>query len=77
MPSMQPNKPPKSGWIKFGEYYSLAFVLPSSVAAGWIIGTLLDRWLGTSYLYLVCLLLGIAGGMIHVIRFAQRDKDSS
>jgi F0F1-type ATP synthase assembly protein I len=69
-----PERKEKSFMMRFGEYSQLAFILPSMIVAGWLIGGLLDRWLGTSYLYLVFLLLGIAGGLIQVIRFAQRDK---
>jgi F0F1-type ATP synthase assembly protein I len=64
----------KSFWVRYGYYSQLAFILPSSIFAGWLIGGLLDRWLGTTYLYMVFLLLGIAGGLIQVIRFALRDK---
>lgn len=64
----------KPFWIRYGYYSQLAFILPSSIFAGWLIGGLLDRWLGTTYLYMVFLLLGIAGGLIQVIRFALRDK---
>ncbi len=65
----------KSPWIKFGEYYQLAFVLPTMVFVGYAIGYGLDKWLGTHFLYMVFLLLGIAGGLIQVVRFAQRQKD--
>jgi F0F1-type ATP synthase assembly protein I len=64
----------KSFWVRYGYYSQLAFILPSTIFAGWIIGGLLDRWLGTTYLSMVFLLLGIAGGLIQVIRFALRDK---
>ena len=70
----QPKRKEKPFMVRFGEYSQLAFILPSTIVAGWLIGGLLDRWLGTTYLYLVFLLLGIAGGLIQVIRFAQRDK---
>jgi ATP synthase protein I len=64
----------KSWWIKFGEYSALAFLLPTSTFVGYAIGYFLDKWLGTSFLYMVFLLLGIAAGMIQLIRHVQRDK---
>jgi F0F1-type ATP synthase assembly protein I len=64
----------KSFMIRFGEYSQLAFILPAATFVGYLIGYLLDRWLGTNFLYMVFLLIGIAGGLIQVIRFAQRDK---
>ena len=64
----------KSFWIKFGEYSQLAFLLPSTIFVGYAIGYLLDKWLGTKWLYMVFLLLGIAAGLIQTIRFVNRDK---
>ena len=74
-PERVKNPEEKSFWIRYGYYSQLAFILPSMIFAGWLIGGLLDRWLGTTYLYMVFLLLGIAGGLIQVIRFALRDKN--
>lgn len=64
----------KSFMVRFGEYSQLAFILPAATFCGYLIGYLLDRWLGTRFLYMVFLLFGIAGGLIQVIRFASRDK---
>jgi len=49
-------------------YSSLALVLPASTFVGWIIGALLDKWLHTTWLYLVGLILGIAAGFVQLIR---------
>ncbi|MDZ4799220.1 MAG: AtpZ/AtpI family protein [Bryobacteraceae bacterium] len=65
----------RSFWIKYGEYSQLAFALPASIGVGWLIGTWLDTKFGTSFLYLVFILIGIAGGLIQVVRFVQRDKN--
>jgi F0F1-type ATP synthase assembly protein I len=56
------------------QYLSLAFLLPASTFVGYLIGYLLDRWLGTTFLYLVFLLLGIAAGLIKLIQQFQRDS---
>ncbi len=56
-----------------GRYTTLAFVLPSSTLAGYIIGYLLDKAFGTHFLYIVFLLLGIASGFVQLIRQIQRD----
>ena len=71
---MAPNKP-KTFWVKVGEYSALAFALPTATFVGYIIGYLLDRWLGTTFLYMVFLLIGIAAGLLQVIRHVQRDRD--
>lgn len=56
-----------------GTYTSLAMLLPVATFVGYAIGYFLDRWLGTSYLYIVFLLLGIGAGFVQLIRQLQRD----
>ena len=63
----------ESLWVQIGRYSQLAFALPAATVVGWIIGALLDRWLHTSFLYLVGLLLGIAAGFIELVRTVSRD----
>jgi F0F1-type ATP synthase assembly protein I len=69
-----PQREEKSFMVRFGEYSQLAFILPATTFVGYLIGYLLDRWLGTDFFYMVFLLIGIAAGLVQVIRFAQRDK---
>jgi F0F1-type ATP synthase assembly protein I len=74
---MKSDRPPseRSFIVKFGEYSQAAFILPASIFVGYAIGYMLDKWLGTTWLYMVFLLLGIAAGLVQVIRFANRHKD--
>jgi ATP synthase protein I len=76
MPEEPLKKPPpkKSGIVVVGEYSALAFILPSSIVAGWLIGAWLDKMFGTTYLYMVFLLLGIVGGFINIFRFLNRKN---
>ena len=67
-----PNKN-KSPWVEFGRYSQLAFMLPAATVAGWLIGSALDKWLHTSWISVVGLLLGIAGGLIELIRVLLRE----
>lgn len=53
-------------------YTAIATVLPASILAGYLIGSLLDEWLGTHSLMIVFLLLGIAGGFVQLIRELKR-----
>jgi len=64
----------RSVWAEVGRYTSLAFVLPACVLVGYLIGHLLDRLFGTSFLYIIFLLVGIAAGFIELIREVQRDS---
>jgi F0F1-type ATP synthase assembly protein I len=68
------NERRKSGWVTAGEYSALGFVLPSCIVAGYLIGGWLDRVFGTTYLYLVFLLLGIVGGFIQIFRFVNKKN---
>lgn len=71
MPSPPPDdrdSQKRSFLVLAARYSSLALALPASTFIGWVIGTLLDRWLHTSWLYLVGLILGIIAGFIELIR---------
>jgi F0F1-type ATP synthase assembly protein I len=51
-----------------GKYLELAMLLPISTLVGMGIGYGLDRLFGTSFLYLIFMVLGTAGGIIQLIR---------
>jgi F0F1-type ATP synthase assembly protein I len=78
---MPPSTPPsgrdprnkQSPWVQVGRYSQLAFMLPAGTVAGWLFGSLLDRWLHASWISVVGLLLGTAGGLIELIRTISRD----
>jgi ATP synthase protein I len=50
-------------------------MLPASTVAGWLLGSALDRWLHTSWISVVGLFVGIAAGMIELIRTVLRDTE--
>ncbi|HWP85977.1 MAG TPA: AtpZ/AtpI family protein [Terriglobia bacterium] len=64
----------KSAWAQVGEYASLGVALPATTATGYFLGVLLDHWLGTDFLYLVFLILGIAAGFLEIYRIATRNS---
>jgi len=64
----------KKPWpVLVGEYTSLAFLLPVCAVLGYGIGYLLDREFGTTWMYLPGLILGIAAGLVQLIRQFMRD----
>jgi F0F1-type ATP synthase assembly protein I len=63
----------KNPWLQVGRYSQLAFMLPAGTVAGWLLGSALDRWLHTSWISVVGLFLGIAAGMIELIRAVLHD----
>jgi F0F1-type ATP synthase assembly protein I len=52
----------------------LAVIFPAATVVGWLIGVALDRWLHTTWLYIVGLLLGIVAGFVELIRTATRNS---
>jgi F0F1-type ATP synthase assembly protein I len=54
--------------LQVGKYLGLAFLLPISILVGYVIGYFLDKAFHTTFLTFIFLLLGIAAGMIELIR---------
>ena len=59
-------------WAQAGDYASLGVMLPACTFVGYLIGVALDHWLGTHFLYLVFLIVGIAAGFVELIRIVTR-----
>ena len=70
-------EPPQSSnrnfFVTLARYSQLAFVLPAATFVGWIVGALLDKWLHTTWLYLVGLIVGIVAGFVELIRTVVKD----
>jgi len=60
-------------WL--GKYLALSLTLPASVAAGYILAAFANRWLHWSFLPVVGILLGMAGGLIQIFREISRDQN--
>ena len=68
-PDLQPDDSERrSLWLQIARYSQLAMVLPAATLVGWLIGVGLDRWLHTTWLYLLGLILGIVAGFVELIR---------
>lgn len=70
----QPEQPGKTNWVQMSNYAELAIVFPAATVIGWLIGVGLDKWLHTTWLYIVGLLLGIAAGFVQLIRTAMKNS---
>jgi F0F1-type ATP synthase assembly protein I len=73
------NSPKKEEniWRLIGRYSNLAFVLPAAIILGLIIGHLLDRWLGKTWITLAGLFVGCIVGFAELIRgIVQSSRDS-
>lgn len=54
--------------MQIARYSELAVIFPAATVVGWLVGAALDRWLHTTWLYLVGLILGIVAGFVALIR---------
>jgi F0F1-type ATP synthase assembly protein I len=68
LPSDQRDPEKRSFLVVAARYSGLAITLPASTFVGWVIGTLLDKWLHTTWLYLAGLIVGSIAGFVELIR---------
>ena len=75
MPEDRETTEQKKNWIlQLANYSQLAFIFPAATVVGWLIGAALDRWLHTTWLYLVGLILGIIAGFVELIRLVTSSE---
>jgi hypothetical protein len=68
-----PTKPASSfTWL--GKYLSMALVLPSSVVAGYFMGSVADHYWHHPILRAAGIFLGMTGGIVHVFQELSRDS---
>jgi F0F1-type ATP synthase assembly protein I len=65
--------PPPGPVVRYARYGAVAFEFSGTIAAGCVIGWLLDRWFGTEpYLLVVSTLAAVIGGFIRLIAILRR-----
>jgi F0F1-type ATP synthase assembly protein I len=62
-------------WL--GKYLALGLTLPASVAAGYILGALADHWLHIPFLRVLGIILGMATGLIQILRELSHESKRS
>lgn len=79
-PSTSPPEPekkegrPQSAMAQVARYSHIGFMLPAAAMVGYAFGWLLDRWLGTTWIQIAGVVVGMVAGMMEVIRLVMRDK---
>jgi F0F1-type ATP synthase assembly protein I len=63
-------KSEKKSWIEAEKYIQLGVTLPAATVIGWFLGSLIDSRLGTHWIHIAGLLLGIAAGFVQLVRVA-------
>jgi F0F1-type ATP synthase assembly protein I len=64
----------KKQWVEAEKYVQLGVTLPAATLIGWLIGSMLDKWLHTTWIYLAGLLFGIAAGFVQLIRIGLSES---
>lgn len=54
------------------QYAHIGLAIPACTIAGLLFGMLLDKWLGTHWIYLVGLLFGVVAGFYDIIRAVKQ-----
>ena len=62
------------GLVKAERLMQIAFVLPTAVVVGWLVGYLLDRWLHQNWIYIPGILLGCVAGFVEVFHIVQQNE---
>lgn len=73
-PEQKDSKRKDNFWVQVARYSELAMIFPAAVVVGWLAGAALDRWLHTTWLYLVGLVLGGIAGFAELIRLVMHDS---
>jgi F0F1-type ATP synthase assembly protein I len=60
--------------VQMGKYYGMIFILPAAVLVGFGIGYALDKVFHTGFLKIVFLFLGVAAGVIDLLRELTKDE---
>ena len=68
------DKDKENPWVTVAKYSHLALALPASTIAGWLIGAGLDRWLGTDWINVAGLIVGVIAGFVEMGRIILRQS---
>jgi F0F1-type ATP synthase assembly protein I len=65
--------PPPGSIVRYGRYGALAFEFSGTIAAGAVVGWLLDRWLGSApYGLVLATLAAVVGGFVRLVQLVKR-----
>jgi F0F1-type ATP synthase assembly protein I len=72
MPDPNPDKE-RRFLATAARYSEIGFIIPAAVILGFILGKLIDYWLGTNWIYLAGLIFGAIVGFVQMIRMAMNS----
>lgn len=68
-----PSEPKNKLYIQLARYSEIGFIIPAALVVGWLLGTLLDRWLHAKWMVTAGIILGAIAGFVQMIRIALRS----
>ena len=75
-PASQGKDRKSMSMASLARYSEIGFIVPAAVILGLIVGRLIDRWLGTNWIYIAGVIFGAIVGFIQLIRMVMRaEKD--
>lgn len=66
-----PDRKEKSLLVQAARYSEMGFIIPAAAFVGLLLGKLFDHWLGTHWIYIAGVVLGIIAGFVQMIRMAM------
>ena len=69
----KPEKSEKKQWVAAEKYIQLGIMLPLALVVGYFLGSFLDNKLGTTWIKIVGLFVGIIAGFVQLVRVAMSD----
>jgi F0F1-type ATP synthase assembly protein I len=64
-------------YAKAESMIQLAIVMPAACVIGWLLGSVMDRWLHTNWIYVVGIVVGAAAGFVQIYRVAANYMRNS
>ena len=65
--------PPSGPVVRYARYGAVAFEFSGTIAAGAMVGWLLDGWLGSGpYMLVVSTLAAVVGGFVRLVQILRR-----
>jgi hypothetical protein len=61
----------KNPWVTVVRYSEIGFIIPASIAVGYIGGALLDHWLHKDWISFAGLIFGTIAGFVQMVRMAM------
>jgi len=67
----------RSAGYTWARYSGVAFIVPSTVVVGMLLGALIDKWAHTHWVYIAGVIFGAVVGFIQLLRMLTHMSDKN